>query len=326
MKRRAFIAGLGSTVAWPLAARAQQPALPVIGYLTSRSRDDDTPLRAHFLRGLSERGYIEGRNIAIEYRFAEYHYDRLPALAAELVQRRVDVILAGGNVDAALAAKAVTNKIPIIFLVGVDPVETGLVASLNRPGGNVTGVTILNIEIAAKRLDLLRQLVPTATSFAVLTNPANAGNEPQIKKLQFAAPVLGVRLLILGASSQSDFASAFGTLAQQRAGGLLVMGDPFFVAQRDQLTALAARYAVPAIYQRREEVAAGGLMSYGGNLDGLYHLGADYVARILNGERPADLPVQQQTKLQLVINMKTAKALGLTVPPSVLVFADEVIE
>jgi len=326
MRRREFIAGLGSSAAWPLAARGQQQAVQVIGYLTSRSRDDDTPLRAHFLRGLSERGHTEGRNIAIEYRFAEYHYDRLPALAAELVQRRVDVILAGGNVDAALAAKAVTNKIPIVFLVGVDPVETGLVASLNRPGGNLTGVTILNIDIAAKRLDLLRQLVPTATSFAVLTNPANAGNEPQIKKLQVAAPVLGVRLLILTASSQSDFAGAFGTLAQQRAGGLLVMGDPFFVAQRDQLLALAARYAVPAIYQLREEVAAGGLMSYGGNLGGLYHLAADYVARILNGERPADLPVQQQTKIELVINMKTADALGLTVPPSLLVFADEVIE
>jgi putative tryptophan/tyrosine transport system substrate-binding protein len=227
---------------------------------------------------------------------------------------------------AALAAKAATNSIPIVFLVGADPVETNLVASLNRPGGNLTGVTALNFDIAAKRLDLLRQLVPTANSIAVLTNPANAGNEPQVKELQVAAPVLGVRLLVLNVSSQSDFAGAFGTLAQQRAGGLLVMGDPFFYAQRDQLIALAARHAVPAIYQVREDVVAGGLMSYGTSRTDAYRLGGVYVGRILKGERPADLPVQQLSTLEVAINMKTAKALGLTVPLSVLALADEVIE
>jgi putative tryptophan/tyrosine transport system substrate-binding protein len=325
IRRREFIAGIGGAVAWPLAARGQQPPMPVVGYLTPRPRDDATPLRAHFLRGLSERGYIEGRNVAIEYRFAEYRNDRLPTLAAELVQRRVDVILAV-PLDAALAAKAATNNIPIVFLVGVDPVETGLVASLNRPGGNLTGVTSLNIDIAAKRLDLLRQLVPRANSIAVLTNPANAGNEPQIKELQVAAPVLGVRLLILSASSQSDFAGAFGTLAQQRAGGLLVMGDPFFNAQRDQLIALAARYAVPAIYQVREDVVAGGLMSYGTSFADANRLGGIYVGRVLNGERPADLPVQQATKIELVINLKTARALGVTLPITLLGRVNEVIE
>jgi putative tryptophan/tyrosine transport system substrate-binding protein len=326
MRRREFIAGLGCAAAWPLAARAQPPATRVIGYLSSRAPDNDMPVRAQILRGLSERGYSEGRNIAIEYRWAEFHLDRLPALAVELVQRRVDVIITSGNADSARAAKAATTKIPIVFVVGVDPVQFGLVANLNRPGGNLTGVTALNSEIVAKRLDLLLQLVPTATLIAVLSNPTNSGNEPQVKELQVAAPILGVHLLILNASSESDFAEVFATLAQQRAGGLVIIGDPLFEAQRDQLIALAARHAVPAIYQTRGAPAAGGLLSYGGNTAGLYHLAGVYVSRILNGEQPGDLPVQQLTTLEMAINMKTAKALGLTVPPSVLVLADEVIE
>jgi len=325
MNRREFIAGLGGAAAWPLAARGQERAVPVIGWLSSRTREFDEPFLVPFLRGLSERGYTEGRNIAIEYRWTETH-DRMPALAAELVQRRVDVIFTVGTADTAQAAKAATAKIPIVFLLGVDPVQFGLVASLNHPGGNLTGYTSLTAEVVAKRLDLMHQLVPTATLIAVLTNPSSPGNEPQVKELQVAAPVLGLRLLILNASNESDFAGAFETIAQQRADGLVEIGDSFFDSQRSQLIALAARYGLPASYWDRRAVVAGGLMSYGYNSGGVPQLAADYVARILNGEQPANMPVLQATKFDMAINMKTAKALGLTVPSNLLALADEVIE
>jgi putative tryptophan/tyrosine transport system substrate-binding protein len=326
MKRREFIAGIGSAAAWPLAVRAQQPVMPVIGFLSSSTSEALGGEVAAFHCGLADSGYVEGRNVAIEYRWAENHFDRLPALAVELVRRQVSVIVTTGGLSPALAAKAATTTIPIVFDVGVDPVETGLVMSLNRPGGNLTGITGLNSDIVAKRLEMLHQLTPTATLIAVLVNPTNAGNEPQTKLLQVAASVLGVRLLILGASSQSDFAGAFATLAQQRAGALVVMGDPFFNVQRDQLIALATRHGVPAIYQFREDVSAGGLVSYGADLQDMYRQCGVYAGRILKGEKPADLPVQQATKIELVINLKTAKVLGLTVPTSILLRADEVIE
>jgi putative tryptophan/tyrosine transport system substrate-binding protein len=286
----------------------------------------DSALVASVRNGLSERGYIEGRNVAIEYRWAENHFDRLPALAVELVRRQVAVIVTTGGLSPALAAKAATTTIPIVFGVGVDPVETGLVTSLNRPGGNLTGITSLNSDIVAKRLEMLHQLTSTATLIAVLVNPTNAGNEPQTKLLQVAASVLGVRLLVLNASSQSDFAGVFATIVQQRAGALVVMGDPFFNVQRGQLIALATRHGVPAIYQFREDVAAGGLMSYGADLQDMYRQCGVYAGRILKGEKPADLPVIQSTKFEFAINLKTANALGLTIPPNLLALADDVIE
>jgi putative ABC transport system substrate-binding protein len=325
--RREFITLLGGAVAaWPLTARAQQPAMPVIGYLSSDSREGRPELFAAFLRGLAEIGYVEGHNVAIDSRWADGRYDRQPALAADLVRHQVGVISAVGT-QSALVAKAATQTIPIVFTVGADPVQIGLVASLNRPGGNLTGVSVLSAEIAAKRLELLRELLPAAALVALLVNPANPVlAEAQTKELQVAARVLGVRLLILNAGSPSEIDAAFATLVLERAGALLVSDDPVLNAQRVQLAVLAARHAVPTIYQFRESTVAGGLMSYGGSLTDAYRLVGAYTGRILKGEKVADLPVQQATKVELIINLRTAKALGLTVPLTLLNRADEVIE
>jgi putative tryptophan/tyrosine transport system substrate-binding protein len=323
MRRREFIAGLGGAAAWSLAARAQQ-AMPVIGLLNYSSPDLSADRLREFREGLSESGYVEGRNVAIEYRFAQGDYDRLTELAVDLVRRRVAVIAAPGSVAAAYAAKAATATIPIVFQSGVDPVEAGLVASLNRPGGNITGVTTLGVEVGGKRLELLHELVPTASIVAFLVNPAQRTVESQ--SMQAAARVLGLQLHILHAGAERDFETVFASLAQLRAGGLVIGGDAFLISRSEQLAALALRYAVPAIFQYREFVAAGGLMSYGGNLADATHLVGVYTGRLLKGEKPADLPVQQGTKVVLTINMKTAKALGLTIPETLLATADEVIQ
>jgi putative ABC transport system substrate-binding protein len=325
MTRRQFIALLGAATAWPLAARAQQPAMPVIGFLGSRASGDDPHLLAAFRRGLKEAGYIEGQNVAIEYRFAENQYDRLPGLAADLVRRQVAVIAANG--PAAQMAKAATATIPIVFTAGFDPVEVGLVASLNHPGANITGVSILDVELGPKRLELLHELVPTATSFAVLVNPSDPARAETIARdLQAAARTLGLQLHVLHASTDRDFDTVFASLVQLRAGGLVIGGEPFFNSRSEQLGALTMRHAVPTIYQFRAFAAAGGLVSYGGSLTDAYRLAGGYSGRILKGEKPADLPVQQATKFELIINLKTVKALGLTVPLDLVGRADEVIE
>jgi putative ABC transport system substrate-binding protein len=327
MRRRTFISLLGGAAAWPLAARAQQQALPVIGFLHSGSLESRRDLLAMFLNGLAETGYNEGRNVAIEYRWAEDRFDRLQGLAADLVRGRMAVIATQGT-GAALAAKSATQDIPIAFLIGTDPVQIGLVASLNRPGGNLTGVTILNGELASKRLELLHELVPAGTLIAYLSNPTNSAfSDDEAKLVQAAARVLGVHILPLYASSPSEIEAAFESLIQQQARALLASGDAFFgVSQRDQLVALAARHRVPAIYDRRGEAAVGGLISYGtDNADAWRQVGI-YTGRLLKGEKPAELPVQQSTKVEMVINLKTAKALGLTVPLALLTRADEVIE
>jgi putative ABC transport system substrate-binding protein len=320
LKRREIITLLGSAaVAWPLAARAQQAAaVPVIGYMDTASASTTAHLVEAFRRGLSAAGYDDGRNVAIEYRWSDGDYDKLPALAAELVRRQVAVI-ATINTPTILAARAATQTIPIIFGVGVDPIKFGLVASLNRPGGNLTGVTQLNIEMEAKRVQLLHELVPAATSIALLINPTSpAYSEAATESAQNAARILGVRLLVLNASTESAIETAFVTLVEARASSLLVSGDSFLVSKRDQLVALAARHAVPALYHRREFTAIGGLMSYGPSLPEVYYQVGDYTGRILKGAKPTDLPVQQSTKFELVINLKTVKALGLEVPPTVL--------
>jgi putative ABC transport system substrate-binding protein len=329
MKRREFITLLGSAAAWPLAALAQQPAMPVVGFLNAASPD----LFAHVVRafhlGLSETGYVEGRNVAIEYRWAENQYDRLPELAAELVRRRVSVITTGSSTLAALAAKAATTTLPIVFLMGSDPVQFGLVASLNRPGGNLTGITTLNLEMTPKRLQVLRELLPTTTIMAVLVNPTNAPAtvETEVRQVQAAAHTLGLQMVhVLQASTERELDSAFSTLIQRRASGLVISADTFFSGKSVELAALASRHAVPTISPYRDFVTAGGLMSYGGSVTELYRLAGVYTGRILKGEQPADLPVQQVTKVQLAINLKTAKALGLTVPTSLIGRADEIIE
>jgi putative ABC transport system substrate-binding protein len=323
VKRRTFIAGLGSAAAWPLVTRAQQPAMPVIGYLDAGSLETRREYVAALHRGLSETGYFEGRNLAVEYRWAEDRLDRLPALAADLVRRQVAVIVASPT-PAAVAAKAATKSMPIVFTTGADPVEIGLVASLNRPGGNVTGMSNLDKVVAGKRLELLHELVPGATSFVYLVNPTNAVfADAETGELQTAARILGARLLILHASGPSEFEAAFATLVPGRAGGLLVGSDGLFLGHADQLVALAARYRMPAIYPAP---AAGGLMSYAPDRFGMFRQAGVYAGRILKGEKPADLPVQQVTKMQLVINLKTAKALGLTIPETLLATADEVIQ
>jgi ABC-type uncharacterized transport system substrate-binding protein len=324
MRRREFITLLGgAAAAWPLAARGQQAAMPVIGFLGT-----DLPhLRASRLRGfrkgLSEAGYVEGHNVAIEYRWAEGQYGRLPSLAADLAQHQVNVIVANG--PAAMAAKAVTTTIPIVFTVGFDPVKLGLVDSLNQPGGNLTGVSNLNAELAPKRLELLRELVPTATIIAFLVNPTNLNAEALSEDARAAARKLGLKLLVLHASTERDFDIAFATLVQQRADALVIGADGFFVGQSEQLAALTVRHAVPAIFQNRQ-FAAGGLMSYAGSQEDVDRLMGLYTGRILKGEKPADLPVQQSTKMEMIINLTTAKALGLEVPPTLLARADEVIE
>jgi putative tryptophan/tyrosine transport system substrate-binding protein len=329
MNRRDFIAGLGSAAAWPLMARAQQPAMPVIGFLDPTSPEGTSAIRdwhAAFRQGLAEAGYVEGRNAAIEYRWAREQIDRLPVLATDLVQRGVDVIVAAGTA-AALAAKAATATIPIIFLVGADPVELGLVASLGRPGGNMTGVAALSIGTATKRLQLLHELAPSAADIAFLRNPTNPHyNSLETRELQAAAVVLGVRLLLVNASTSREIEEAFADLVSQRAGAFLPETDTFLIVARDQLVALANRHKIPAIYPSREDVAAGGLMSYGhSNLDE-FRLVGGYAGRILSGTGPADLPVQQATKIEMAINLKTGKALGLTIPETLLATADEVIQ
>jgi putative tryptophan/tyrosine transport system substrate-binding protein len=325
MRRRDALTLLGgAAVAWPLAARAQQAGMPVIGFLNSSSAREYGHVAAAFGEGLKDTGYVEGRNVLVEYRWAEDHYDRLPTLAADLVRRQVIVITA--NTQAAPVAKAATPTIPIVFLTASDPVRDGLVASLNRPGGNLTGVGVLSVELGPKRLELLRELVPTATVIALLINPTSPTAEIQSRNMQAAARNLGLQLHVLHASTERDFDTAFASLAQLRAGGLVIGADAFFVSRSEQLAALALRHAVPAIYQFRAFAAAGGLMSYGSNLRDAYRLAGVYTGRILKGEKPADLPIQQSTKVELIINLKTAKALGLTVPLPLSGRADELIE
>jgi putative ABC transport system substrate-binding protein len=328
VSRRYFVRLLASgAVAWPLAVRAQQPGMPVIGYLSGASAETTRGLLSAFHGALADTGYVEGRNVTIEYRWAENHYDRLPALAAELVRRQVAVIAVGGSTPGAHAVKAATQTIPLVFLVGPDPVAGGLVASYNRPGGNLTGVRVLTGEVIAKNFDLLHELLPAAAVIAVLVHPDNViDTESVTRASQIAARAIGVRLLVLKASNQSEIDAAFATLIRQRADALVVSGETFFITVSDQLVALAARHGVPTIYQYRESTAAGGLMSYGPDNRDAYRILGVYTARILKGDKPADLPVQQSTKVELVINLKTAKTLGLTFPITLLGRADEVIE
>jgi putative ABC transport system substrate-binding protein len=325
VKRREFICLLGGATAWPLVARAQQSAMPVVGFLDSSSAHEYAPFLAAFRAGLNEAGLVEGRNVAIEYRWADGHYDRLPALAAELVRVPVAVLVATG-ITAATAAKAATSTVPIVFNTGGDPVRFGLVASLNRPRANITGVASLGKVLVAKRFELLRELVPKADSIAFLVNPNNAVAELDTSDAQAAAAALGQKLIVVKARSEGDIDAAFAAVAQQRGSGLLQQLDPFLQSRRDQLVALAARYRLPAIYDRRDFAAAGGLMSYGTSLGDALRLVGSYAGRLLKGEKPTDLPVQQPVKFELAINLKTAKALGIDVPATVLARADEVIE
>jgi putative tryptophan/tyrosine transport system substrate-binding protein len=328
LRRREFIAALGSAaVAWPLAVRAQQPAMPVVGFLHSASASAYTGLVTAFRKGLSEAGYSEGQNVAIEFRWGEGRNENLPALATELVRRQVAIIVTPGSTAATLAAKAATTTIPIVFLSAVDPVKTGLVASLNRPGGNVTGVSDIGVQLAAKRLGLLHELLPGAARFALLVNPGNPGvTEPFVTEVQTAASVIGRQIEVVVASTNSDIDKAFVTLLNKRAEALIVSTDALFVNRRVQLVTLAARHAVPAMYFRREFAEAGGLMSYGSNLADQFRQVGIYAGRILKGEKPAEMPVQLPTKFEFVVNLQTAKALGLDVPAILLARADEVIE
>jgi putative ABC transport system substrate-binding protein len=327
MKRREFITLLGgAAAAWPLAASAQQPAVPVIGFLNGGSPDGWGPFVAAFRQGLKEAGYVEGQNVTIEYRWVEGQYDRLPSLAADLVQQKVTVIVATST-PAALVAKAATLTVPMVFTTGGDPIKLGLVASLSRPGGNVTGSTNFSVEVGPKRLELARELFPGATTFALLVNPASPLAATVSKDLQAVADTLGVRLHVLHASTEADFEAAFATAARLRAAALVIgSADPWFNSHAAELGALALRHSVPAIFQYREFAAAGGLISYGGDTTGSYRLAGVYTGRILKGEKPADLPVVQSTKVELILNLTTAKALGLEVPATLLARADEVIE
>ena len=327
MKRREVIALLGAAAAWPLAARAQQPAMPVIGFLTSYSLDESgRRLAAAFRDGLKETGYEAERNVKIEYRSAEGDYDRLPALAADLVARRVNVIAAVGGSPATLAVKRATTSIPIVFQAGVDPVQLGIVASLSRPGGNITGITTLSVELGPKRLELLHELMPSARTIAVLINPSSPVAGTASQEIQAAARTLGLQLHVLHAGTDRELESIFASLRPLRVSGLVIIGDPFYNSRSEQFAMLALRYAVPTSFQFREFTAAGGLTSYGSSLTNSHRRAGIYTGRILKGDKPADLPVQQATKVELIINLKTAKALGLDVPASLLLRADEVIE
>jgi putative ABC transport system substrate-binding protein len=327
LRRREFIAGLGGAAAWPLAARGQQRAMPVIGYLGAASPDLWADRLRAFRQGLGDTGYTEGRNVTIEYRWADGSYDRFPDLVADLIRRRVSVITAPGSTPGTVAAKTATSTIPIVFGTAADPVEIGLVASLNRPGGNVTGVTALSVELEPKQLALLHEVAPAATIVGLLVNPtATIIAEPQSANLQAAARALGLQFHVLPVSDERDLDGVFATLLQLRAGGLLIAGEAFFTSRSELLAGLALRYRMPAIYQFREFAVAGGLMSYGPNLLDIHRLVGVYVGRILKGDKPAELPVQQPTKFDFVINLKTAKALGLTVPPTVFALATEIVE
>jgi putative tryptophan/tyrosine transport system substrate-binding protein len=326
MRRRNFIVLLGgAAVASPFGVRAQKSWIPIIGFLSAQSPGPWAPYVAAFRTGLNETGYVEGKNVAIEFRWAEGHYDQLPALAADLVRRQVAVLVVGGG--GVLEAKAATATIPIVFTRGnVDPVEGGLVSSLAHPGGNATGVTLGQVELAAKRLDLLHQLVPKASSIAMILNPVSTNAESRARKLQETTRSFGLQLHVVSARTDQEIDAAFATLVKLRAGALLLDSDPFFNGRREQFVALAARYAVPAIYDNRDSVVAGGLMSYGGSIPEVYRQAGIYTGKILSGAKPAELPILQPTKVELVINLKTAKALGLTIPQSLLLRADEVIQ
>jgi putative ABC transport system substrate-binding protein len=312
MKRREFITVLGGAAAWPLAARAQQPAMPVVGFLNSQSAGPFSHMVAGFQRGLSEAGFVDGRNIAIEYRWAEGQYERLPTLANELIRRGIAVLVATGGEPAAFAAKAATTATPVVFLIGSDPVKLGLVASMNRPGANVTGMTLLTASLEAKRLGLLKELVPKARLVAALINPTYPPAENQRRDIQEAASGVGLRSTVVTAATEGDFQTAFATLVEQRTDALIVCADPFFNSRRDQLVALAARHKLPTIYEFREFAIAGGLVTYGVNIVELYREAAHYTARILKGTKPGDLPIQQPTQFGFVINLQAAKALAST--------------
>jgi len=326
LRRRQFITLLGIAAAWPLAARAQQSAMPVIGFLSGRSPGESESVEAAFRQGLKESGYAEGQNVHIAFRWAEGRYDRLPALVASLVDIRVAVIAAAGGQAVPLAAKAATSTIPIVFVSGEDPVKHGLVASLNRPGGSATGVSMFLSEMEAKRLALLHELVPTATMIGVIVNPSSPSIDTQLREINSAARALGRQIQIVNATNERELDAAFASLAQSKAGALVIAANAYFTSRRDQIVALAAQRAIPAIYDQREFPMAGGLVSYGTNLSDSYRLMGVYTGKILKGEKPTDLPVQQSTKFELVINLKAAKAIGLDVPPTLLARADEVIE
>jgi len=326
MKRREFITLLsGTAAAWPIVARAQKPSLPVIGYLESASQGQFADLIPAFRDGLSETGYIDGQNVRIEYRWAEGQYDRLSTLTAQLIRDHVTLIFTTALISAQ-AAKAVTATVPIVFVSGPDPVQFGLVASLNRPGGNLTGVTLFTSTVEAKRLQLLRELLPAATAFAFAVNPSNTRADSDVEEMETAARALGLQIIIAKAGTDRDFETAFAALAQRKIQALVIGGDPFFNSQAQQLVALASHYAIPTIYPLHEFAAVGGLMSYGSSVSDAYRQAGIYAGHILKGAKPADLPVMQPTKFELVINLKTAKALGLTVSPALLARADEVIE
>ena len=326
MRRRAFITFLGGAASWPLIARAQQTAPSTIGFLNGHSPDSYARVVAAFRKALAENGYVEGRNLSVEYRWAGDHEDRLHALAADLVQRNVAVIVCGGSPTATPAAMAATSTIPIVFATGIDPVEAGYVKSLNRPGGNVTGIAFLASQLSAKRLGLLHELLPNVTTVAALLNPRHPRNAADVKDAEGSARSLGLKLQLLSAGTEDEIAAAFATLDSRTAGALLVGPDPFFLVERHKIVALAAKHAIPAVYELRDFVEDGGLMSYGASIEDAYYQAGVYAARILKGEKPGEFPVMRSTKFELVINLKTAKSLGLTIPPTLLALADEAIE